>query len=294
MKKELYIFLILLSAVMLRCETPNNYNNNKTRVRVEKANEAYIVPPPLAPITDGALLDRDSVNIMIANYINTHDTIPGTSSYFTINTATLLEYLNDAKNLNAISYVHAALYLQIENGDTSLGMALAGVDELGNYAYIEKDGRDTFFVLNCTPSPDASDLDTLEIPSRSTPATGRIKKIFPERMKITSANKLIDSFIEKNARGMKNTTASSFLINADDLYNYASAYSKTDQIQFYLGDDHGRLTLITTVLVGKEHIYFLDNHLENCVLERAMPCPECELPDEGMSLGKLSVPSKRK
>ena len=107
-------------------------------------------------------------------------------------------------------------------------------------------------------------------------------------MTIDDVNKATTAYNTSYRAGKKDSTAFSFLVNADDLYRYLTSDTSITHVQFLLAEDQGRITLVVAAImtVGdkQSHIYFLNGHLKYCVMDRAMPCPECDMLDGGNSL----------
>ena len=290
MRKTVCLLLVLLSTTYLCCYAQQRRARTSTtapaRRMAAKNRKGNVVPAPTGA-DSSLLIEWSEANTCIDRYISDPKVVDGAPNYFIVDAKMLSSYLIDAKNLNNIKYLHALLMERIVDSKPALDMAMVGVDEEGNYAYIKNDTVDSvYYALSCLPSLSMSGVETLETPALPMSQVERIKKNYAERMEISDANTLINNYKTSFGSGIKDTTAFSFLINADVLTSYLTSNPNVDYIQFYLGEDHGRLTLVIADIIKDKHIYFLNNHLKYCVLEHVMPCPVCDLPEQGIYLPK--------
>lgn len=300
MRKYLVAFLPILASAIFFGSSCNN-RKEKTQLssifKHKSVNEANFVP------ADGAMTIQTTASVpgpgstslvrwtladsLTETYLQDRDTCPNAPSYFLVDPEVLESYLLDAKNMDHIKYLHVFIAEDTTTGNKSTQLMMAGVNEDGNYSYLKRDGDTSSYVLGCS-APANSD-QYLELKQPSSYPADRITKIFPEKMEINDANQIISEYTRNRIQGKKNKTASSFLVDADHLYDYIhnnnAANLNVKYVQFYFAEDHDRLTLVIALLnSGGEHIYFFNRRLKYCVLEHVMPCPICDLDRAGTRL----------
>jgi len=234
----------------------------------------------------GSSIKLATAQVLINNYdtliINNYDTLIKhcdsfksiMPSYYIFDKGQLTNYITDF-GVSNVKFIHFLLAFDTISKKASLILCAVN-DSLGHgYDTITSDTNSYVFSSesNLNIKPDAFDN-------------------VPGKFDVLPLSQVIDTLLFSNAKNMinnysvkVNNTALSFLANGTDLNNYIGMLTSARYLQVYLANDFNRLTLIFVGLEANGRHVYLSDPSGNCyVLENCMPCPICDVAQNGYNL----------